>query len=117
MLHVMTMDARNSIFHSNTRIHVPVRSRTSRGSFAVASLTQTQARQAIQIINSVQAPRNGIEDCQDWIVHAATALEEGELVPQGTSRWLQSLVGQPSETVENNVGHRWVRTSSEEREA
>ena len=110
LLHVQLIDLNKLIYQYDERKGVDIRSKSSEGSFAVASLTQEQVGQAVKIIREESAPRDGVERCQDWVLRTIIALEAEEIVPSGTSAWIDTLVGQAAAAVAQAVGERWVRT-------
>lgn len=110
LLHVQVIDLGRLIYQYDERRGVDVRSRSSEGSFAVASLTKEQVQQAVKVIREESAPRDGVERCQDWVLRAIISLEAEEIVPSGTSAWIETLVGQAATTVAQAAGGRWVRT-------
>lgn len=111
LLHVVVAAERpRLIYQFDRRTDYPVRSRNSEGSFAVAALTIEQAREAMQIVSEEEAPRDGRERCQDWVLRAIISLEAEELVAPGTSEFMEQLVGQPASLVARAVGRRWNST-------
>lgn len=110
LLHVQLIDLRKLIYQYDERRGVDVRSRSSEGSFAVASLTNEQVQQAVKIIREESAPKDGVERCQDWVLRAIISLEAEEIVPPGTSASIEALVGQAATAVARAAGDRWVRT-------
>lgn len=111
LLHVQLIDMGNLIYQYDERRGVDIRSRSSEGSFTVTSLTKDQARQAIKVIREEPAPKDGVERCQDWVLRAMISLEAEEIVPSGTSAWIETLVGQAAIMVAQAAGNRWVRTA------
>jgi hypothetical protein len=91
---------------------VEVQSKSSEGYFIIATLSLEQYQRADQIISEEPAPNKGRDRCQDWVQNCIISLEVEEIVPPGTSEWLEGLVGQPAATVASKAGSRWVRTVS-----
>lgn len=112
LLHVQLIDLSRLIYQYDERRGVDVRSRSSEGSFAVAPLTNEQVQQAVRIIRAEVAPNDGVEKCQDWVLRAIISLEAEEIVPPGTSSWIETLVGQAATAVARAAGVRWIRTVS-----
>jgi len=110
LLHVQVIDLNKLIYQYDERNGVDIRSKSSEGSFTVTSLTKEHLQQAVKVIREEPAPRDGVERCQDWILRAIISLEAEEIVPSGTSAWIETLVGQAATAVEHAVGSRWVRT-------
>lgn len=83
VLQVLVIDFDKLIYHFDERSGVGIRSRSSEGSFKVATLNREQARQAAQIIREEPAPMDGVERCQDWVLRATISLEAEKIVPPG----------------------------------
>lgn len=111
---VQVIDLSKLIYQYDERRGVDIRSKGTEGSFAVAALTPEQVRQALKVIREEPAPRDGIERCQDWVLRAIISLEAEEIIPSGTSAWIETLVGQPATTVAQAAGSRWVDTAADE---
>ncbi|KAM0721993.1 hypothetical protein Q7P37_002919 [Cladosporium fusiforme] len=112
LLDVQIIDLNKLIYQHDERSGVDIRSKGSEGSFAVATLAQEQKRQALKVIREEPAPKDGVEKCQDWTLRAIISLEAEELVPSGTSAWIETLVGQPATDVARAVGDKWVGTAA-----
>jgi hypothetical protein len=91
---------------------VVIHSKISDGSFVVASLTQEQVKAAEKVTREEQAPIDGSERCQDWVLRTIISLEAEELVPPGTATWIEGLVGKSDEALAQAVGQRWTRTAA-----
>lgn len=112
ILQVLVIDLNRLIYQFDERSGVDVRSESSEGSFSVAALEKEQIRQAIKIIREEPAPRDSVERCQDWVLRTTISLEAEEIVPPGTSSWIQSLIGQASATVAQITASRWIETDT-----
>lgn len=110
LLHVTVIDLQRLIYQFETRRDVVIRSKSSEGTFVVSHIRQEHIRQAIEIISTEPAPRDGVERCQDWILRAVISLEAEEIVPPGTADFISRLVGQPAAMVARAVGERWTVT-------
>lgn len=110
LLHVSLLDLQRLIYQFDSRRDVEIRSRSSEGSFVVGYLRQEHIRQAVEIISTEPAPRDGVETCQDWILRAVISLEAEEILPPGTSDLISRFVGQPAAVVARAVGERWTIT-------
>ena len=110
LLHVQLIDLARLIYQYDERSGVAIRSRSSEGSFAVAHLTRDQVAQAVKIIREEQAPKDGVEKCQDWVLRTIISLEAEELIPPGTSAWIERLVGNSAAALAQAVGRRWTGT-------
>lgn len=104
------IDLQRLIYQFETRRDVVIRSKSSEGTFVVSHIRQEHIRQAIEIISTEPAPRDGVERCQDWILRAVISLEAEEIVPPGTADFISRLVGQPAAVVARAVGERWTVT-------
>ena len=78
LLHVQLIDLARLIYQYDERSGVAIRSRSSEGSFAVAYLTKDQVGQAVKIIREEQAPKDGVEKCQDWVASNQVEDSDGE---------------------------------------
>lgn len=88
----------------------PLHTRSSEGYFHVATFSAAVKQRVMSVIENEPAPSDGKGRCQDWIVEALISLEAEELVPSGTSEWIQGLVGRTALDVEKRVGEKWVRS-------
>ena len=111
LMQVQVIDLAKLIYQFDERTGVDIRSKGSEGSFAVASLTQEQVRQAGKIIREEPAPNDGVERCQDWVLKTIISLEADELVSPGTSLEIEVLVGKPANAVAQQVTDRWIDTA------
>jgi hypothetical protein len=112
ILNVQLIDLPRLIYQYDERRGVAIRSKSSEGSFTIASLTQEQVRPVEKVIREEQAPKDGVERCQDWVLRTIISLEAEELVPPGTSAWIERLVGQSAQVLARSVGERWTTTES-----
>lgn len=113
IMQVQVIDLSKLIYQFDERRGVEIRSKGSEGSFTVASLTQQQMRQAVQIIREEPEPRNGVERCQDWVLRTVISLEAEEVVPPGASAEIETLIGKTAAAVAHQVGGRWVDTATD----
>lgn len=110
LLHVSVIDLQRLIYQFDIRRDVEIGSISSEGTFVVSYIEQEHIRQAVEIISTEPAPRDGVERCQDWILRAVISLEAEEIVPPGTADFISRLVGQPAAVVARAVGERWTMT-------
>lgn len=111
ILQVLVIDKERLLYQFDLRKGVDVRSLGSEGSFTLAKLKYEQVSQVRDIISSEPAPRNGTDRCQDWVLGAVIALEEAELVPEGSCDAIANLVGKSAVDVARTVGDRWTATA------
>lgn len=93
LMQVQTINLEKLIYRFDERRAVNIRSKGSEGSFQVASLTQVQVRQVVDIIRDEPAPEDGTERCQDWVLRASISLKAGEILPSGASAEIETLMG------------------------
>ncbi|KAB8078516.1 hypothetical protein BDV29DRAFT_144736 [Aspergillus leporis] len=74
----------------------------------IADLDGSRRLQAIEVIKTEKAPRDGTRRCQDWVFSALIALEVEELVPAGTSKTWKGLMGRTATEVEGAAGQGWT---------
>ncbi len=113
MLDVQLIDLQKLIYQFDERRGVAIRSKGSEGSFTTASLAQKQVRAVEKVIREEQAPKDGTERCQDWVLRTIISLEAEELVPPGTSASIEKLAGKSAKVLAQSVGQRWTSTELE----
>ena len=97
----------------DVRDGVDIRPQGSEGSFELASgLDWEKARRVEEVIREEEAPRDGRERCQDWVLRAIISLESEEIVPPGTSADIELLIGKAATAVAEQVGDRWIKTAT-----
>ncbi|EUC39847.1 hypothetical protein COCMIDRAFT_41726 [Bipolaris oryzae ATCC 44560] len=98
LLHVQLMSFEGLIYQFETRS----------GRVLLGYIEPTKYNQVVDIISKEPAPRNNKDRCQDWTLDCVIALEAEELLPAGTSGWIEGIVGKPSKDVAAAVGGRWT---------
>ncbi|KAF2708721.1 hypothetical protein K504DRAFT_467956 [Pleomassaria siparia CBS 279.74] len=111
LLQVSLIDRDRLWYQFDRRDDIAILSQNSEGYFQVATLTASQRVQAISIISKEPPPRNGRDRCQDWTMNCLIALEAEDLVPPGTSEWINGLVGRSATGLAQAVGGRWIANS------
>ncbi|KAF1977742.1 hypothetical protein BU23DRAFT_371282, partial [Bimuria novae-zelandiae CBS 107.79] len=108
LLHVQLISLQGLIYQFETRSGVPLESQTCEGRVLLGYIESTKYNQLVKIISDEPAPRNNKDRCQDWTLECVIALEAEELLPAGTSNWVQGFVGKPSKDVAAAAGGRWT---------
>ncbi|KAK7532517.1 hypothetical protein IWX49DRAFT_327951 [Phyllosticta citricarpa] len=108
ILHVNLLDSSKFLHHFEIYRDVGLKSESSEGYFKIAELTPEQSPRAAAIISDEQAPNNGKDKCQEWIVNCIISLEAEEVVPPGTSEWIGDLVGLSAGDLKGRVGENWT---------
>jgi len=110
---VTLLDLSRLIYAFDVRDGVDIRGAGSEGSFELATgLDREAARRVQENIEVEQAPRDGVERCQDWVLRVLVALEVEGLVRDGTAECVSGCVGRSAEEVRGRVGGKWVETGS-----
>jgi hypothetical protein len=95
----------------DVRDGVDIRPQGSEGSFELASgLDWEKARRVEEVIREEEAPRDGRERCQDWVLRVVVGLEVEGLVESGTAERVAGCVGRSAAEVRGVVGGAWVET-------
>jgi hypothetical protein len=93
----------------DVRDGVDIRPVGSEGSFELASgLDWEAARRVEQVVRGEEAPRDGVERCQDWVLRVVVGLEVEGLVESGTAEMVGGCVGRSAREVRERVGGKWV---------
>ncbi|KAJ5995017.1 hypothetical protein N7481_001994 [Penicillium waksmanii] len=108
LLHVRLIDMYRLWYEFESRSNTDIVDMQALGLCRLAELTPQQRLQAIQIIKSEPAPRDGSRKCQDWVFSTLLSLEVEELVPDGTSEFWKGMVGRTAREVERSNGDRWT---------
>ncbi|KAG2000950.1 hypothetical protein GB937_010676 [Aspergillus fischeri] len=79
------------------------------GLVKIGDLSEQQRQEAIKVISSEPAPRDGKRRCQGWVFDTLLSLEVNELVPSGTCHFWKEMVGKPARVVRAAVGDKWTK--------
>lgn len=108
MVHVDLLDRGKLWYQLDRRNGVSVLSASAEGYFTIISMNASQYSQVYSVISREDPPRDGVSRCQDWVFEAVLSLEAEDLVPDGTSAWIESLVGKSSSELALTLRDRWV---------
>ncbi|KAJ5595475.1 uncharacterized protein N7459_001683 [Penicillium hispanicum] len=108
LLHVKLIDLDRLWYEFESRMGTPLATMQAVGKVKIASLNAHQRQEAIKVIGSEKAPRDGKKKCQDWVYDTLLSLEVNELVPDGTCQFWKAMVGKPARAVEQAAGANWT---------
>lgn len=108
LLHVRLIDLYQLWYEFESRFNTNIVDMQALGLCRLAELTPQQRLQAIEVIKSEPAPRDGTRKCQDWVFSTLISLEVEELIPAGTSEFWQGMVGRTARDVAGSIGSEWT---------
>ncbi|PLN79451.1 hypothetical protein BDW42DRAFT_195167 [Aspergillus taichungensis] len=108
LLHVKLLDLDRLWYEFEPRMSTPLVTMQAVGKVKLGELTELQRQEAIRVISSERAPRDGKKKCQDWVFDTLLSLEVNELVPPGTCQFWKGMVGKPARSVRGAVGDKWM---------
>jgi hypothetical protein len=114
VLQVNVLDLASLTYASTTRNGEVLLPASAEGRVEVGTLDMAGYIAVKRVVEGVQAPNNGKDRCQDWVLDYIVALEVEGVVAEGTSEWVGGLVGRSAVEVEKEVGDRWVRRAESE---
>ncbi|KAF2084853.1 hypothetical protein K490DRAFT_47979 [Saccharata proteae CBS 121410] len=107
-LHVQLISLKGLIYQFETQSGYRLESQSCEGRVFLGYIKSTKYNQVVKIISEEPAPRNNKDRCQDWVLECVIALEAEELLPAGTSSWVEGIVGKPMKDVAAAVGGKWA---------
>lgn len=114
LLQVVPFDVPRRLYLFDERRDVPLMADAScEGAFRLAAIEQDYLAQTIRVIAQEPPPQTGVDRCQDWTLGAVIALEESQLVPDGSSERIARLVGCPAAEVAQIECASWISAASE----
>ncbi|KAF2130397.1 hypothetical protein P153DRAFT_365994 [Dothidotthia symphoricarpi CBS 119687] len=108
LLQVQLLSLRGLVYQYEYLTGQPLDSQSCEGRVLLGYIDTSKYHQVVKIISEEPAPRNNRDRCQDWILECVIGLEAEELLPPGTSDWIQDIIGKPSKDVATAVGARWT---------
>lgn len=108
ILQVLVIDRERLWYQFDRRDDITILSPSVEGIFEIATIPPSRYAQTIRVVSNEPAPRNGKDRCQDWTLNCILALEVEELIPDGTSAWIDGLVGKSAAQLAQALGRRWV---------
>lgn len=108
LLHARLIDLYRLWYEFESRFNTNIVDMQALGLCRLAELTPQQRLQAIEVIKSEPAPRDGTRKCQDWVFSTLISLEVEELIPAGTSEFWQGMIGRTARDVAGSIGSEWT---------
>ncbi|KAK1141561.1 hypothetical protein N8T08_008976 [Aspergillus melleus] len=108
LYHVKVIDLDKLWYQFEPRTSTPLRTMQAVGKVKLGDLSEKQRQDAIQVITSSPAPRDGRKRCQDWVIDTLVSLEVDELVPHGTCHFWNEMVGKSARAVQATPGVNWT---------
>ncbi|KAJ5781723.1 uncharacterized protein N7518_010206 [Penicillium psychrosexuale] len=108
LFHVEVIDIDRLWFQFESRMGTGLRTMDAIGEVKLGELSEQQRQQAIQVIKSSPAPRDGKKRCQDWVYDTLLSLDIEELVPSGTCHFWKGMVGKPARAIQATAGVNWM---------
>ncbi|KAF2754645.1 hypothetical protein EJ05DRAFT_147311 [Pseudovirgaria hyperparasitica] len=108
LLQVSLIDRDRLWYQFDQRDDVTILSQSAEGRFQIATIPANRYAQASKVICNEPPPRNGKDRCQDWTLNCIVGLEADELIPDGTSAWVDGLVGKSATELAQALGGRWI---------
>jgi hypothetical protein len=108
VLQVLVVDLASLTYIFDARTGEVLLPPSAEGRVEIGVLDMAGYAAARRVVESVDAPGNGKDRCQDWVLDCVVALEVDGLVGEGVSEWVGKLVGRSAVEVEREAGKRWV---------
>ncbi|KAJ5117550.1 hypothetical protein N7448_011182 [Penicillium atrosanguineum] len=108
LFHVKVIDLDKLWYQFESRMNTPLRTMQAVGKVKLGKLSEQQRQDAIAVIKSSLAPRDGRKKCQDWVYDTLLSLEVDELVPAGTCHFWKGMVGKSAQAVQKASGVNWA---------
>ncbi|KAF2092276.1 hypothetical protein K490DRAFT_32490 [Saccharata proteae CBS 121410] len=107
LFHVTLLDPKLQVYQLDQRHGYLIHSKNSSGYFNVARISQYQCVWAAGIIEKETIPVDATATCKEWVLNCLISLEVEELVPAGTSLWLEPLLKLPLEDIVDRLEDKW----------
>ncbi|KAJ5981315.1 hypothetical protein N7522_013736 [Penicillium canescens] len=105
---VEVIDDRKLWFSYTPRYGTKIVDRQAVGMCKIVDLNPQERRRAIEVVEGVAPPIDGVKRCQDWRFDALIWLKSEELVNDGTCAFWEGLIGKPAGEVTRVCGDLWV---------